>query len=1096
MFRRASYLLNFTRVISKTSYVSIFPIHLDPPTLQHREIFKLLLGMHEEPLNEPNISKTSLSSSNEALVRLDDTLKTASEVNLPSADSISHSPSLHSCSANAKMNDPSQRRQQRHRRPSSPLMEPKYAYMEPFARSIRNHSQLAPFENLILVPNTRYPISLAQSTNLAALTVLAVRGLPRVHVDFTALEHPDAGMPIIYDLTQRYPNCVLVHWLHDAYEMQRWNNFSSIKLKVPLMLLNTISLPVSMSVKPSYLVSNDYDRRDWMERCFNPKGDARGRQVRDPNTWPPDESSTIGQDPKEACAYNDIGKTKQLLKENSTLSSNLKNSKDIVGKDIERIRTTTNKNSTNRGEWWLTKSNCNDDNIEVSKSYYNSGSFSWLGVTHHMNSMVGWDNIDMVNIDPHYYTYGPYSCEHGILKSATNSSHLKSHKGPNIRDNREINSVVGRKDILISSDGFVKIVDEDFKINNRGASHAAVSTSKDTVEENTTDNREENLGASVWDLILLKIPSSSLTSSTPTFSALKELEQVKRGLRDILSALVLSSSPEKFQLFEESNVTKMRGILKYQNASSTANEGAQLMETNGWDALGDNKSSEHHERPEQLRLVPFQNAQRNVRELLEDIYQPLNYHQSYNHAMVTSPTGPCTQPQQPVGSRKSDTHPCDGNSAAKGNLFTDFETSESTQMDHSRVSEEEFAGGPIDPSSANRIICGHDTLSSTVVSQRLPVVEVHSVIRTTGADVRQSLWGQEINPIHILSDCVLRYIDSYMLYRDPRKSKANVDLRQSQPGLPSLDFIGTSPAARSKHMGSSDVRSVGGTRRLPLSKTGSCLYSSHRNSTKIFFENIIPRLELHYDKNNPIARDKYDALKIFQVLKGEEPDLIVPIGGDGYMMHCIRKNWRRFIPFYGVNAGHVGHLLNDCSALEDLFSSPLMMNSTNMLYCQAERETKDSEHILLSEMAFNDAWVERSSGQSAFIRILVNGEERIKGLRADGVLVSTAAGSTAYSSAVGASPIPVGSPLIQVVGSNVVAPSHWRPVHLNQEDVVEFEVLDHVKRPCRCFVDSVNLGNILRMQVRSSRVAGVTLAFSNSCDLQEKLFQMQFPKID
>nr|AGU68199.1 NAD+ kinase [Herpetomonas muscarum] len=260
------------------------------------------------------------------------------------------------------------------------------------------------------------------------------------------------------------------------------------------------------------------------------------------------------------------------------------------------------------------------------------------------------------------------------------------------------------------------------------------------------------------------------------------------------------------------------------------------------------------------------------------------------------------------------------------------------------------------------------------------------------------------------------------------------------------------------------------------------------------FPGIIPRLELHYDKNNLLAREQYEKLKVFQCQDGEAPDLIVPIGGDGYMMHCIRTSWQRFIPFYGVNAGHVGYLLNDCATLEELFAYPLKLHTANMLYCQAEKETETGERVLLSELAFNDAWVERSSGQTALIRILVNGEERIRRLRGDGVLVSTAAGSTAYSQALGASPVPVGAPLIQVVGSNVVAPAQWRPVHLDQEDQVEFEVIDNIKRPCRCFVDSVNVGNVTRMLVRSSRVAGVTLAFSRSCDLQHKLYQMQFPK--
>lgn len=271
--------------------------------------------------------------------------------------------------------------------------------------------------------------------------------------------------------------------------------------------------------------------------------------------------------------------------------------------------------------------------------------------------------------------------------------------------------------------------------------------------------------------------------------------------------------------------------------------------------------------------------------------------------------------------------------------------------------------------------------------------------------------------------------------------------------------------------------------------------SLHRGGTSTMsYSGIIPRLELHYDRNNLVAREHYETLRVFECLDGEEPDLIVPIGGDGYMLHCIRENWRRFIPFYGVNAGHVGYLLNDRSTLDELFSSPLKLHTTTMLYCQAERESDTGEHILISELAFNDAWIERAGGQTALIRVLVNGEERIRRFYGDGVLVSTPAGSTAYSRALGASPLPVGSPLIQVVGSNVVQPAQWRPVHLDQEDEVVFEVMDTVKRPCHCYVDSVSVGNVTHLLVRSSRVASVSLVFSKSFDLHQKLYALQFPQ--
>lgn len=289
----------------------------------------------------------------------------------------------------------------------------------------------------------------------------------------------------------------------------------------------------------------------------------------------------------------------------------------------------------------------------------------------------------------------------------------------------------------------------------------------------------------------------------------------------------------------------------------------------------------------------------------------------------------------------------------------------------------------------------------------------------------------------------------------------------------------------------------------------------------VAFRGGIPRLELLYNPDNLLAREQYEKLKAFEVRPGEQPDLIVPIGGDGYMMQTIRKNWRRFIPFFGVNAGHVGYLLNDCATLEEIFSAPLRLHHMCMLYVRAESDvleppqdidpaelangnhsltghadsrTRVSRTIVRENVAFNDAWIERATGQTALVGIKINGFERIRAVRGDGILVSTAAGSTAYSQALGASPVPVGVPLIQLVGSNVVNPPNWKPVHLNQEDVIDFNVIDGQKRPCRGFVDSVDVGIVNRMCIRTSRVAGVQIAFCDSCDLQKKLYNLQFPK--
>ena len=350
-------------------------------------------------------------------------------------------------------------------------------------------------------------------------------------------------------------------------------------------------------------------------------------------------------------------------------------------------------------------------------------------------------------------------------------------------------------------------------------------------------------------------------------------------------------------------------------------------------------------------------------------------------------------------------------------------------------------------------------LVSEETRSMFPKRQIVEVERSPGADARRKLFEGESDPKDIVPASVLKYIDSHGLYRDFRKSKKY--------------FWGVNTSSNPNAAAWHPTVSIQGS---------------------------IPRLMLLYDESNLIAQEIYRKLKPFSVREGEEPDLIVPIGGDGYMMHSIRTHWRKFIPFFGVNAGHVGYLLNDAATLEELFSAPLLLYQASMLYTEAETYeveqdpvTKKMVNKKLFHHAFNDAWLERSTGQTALINVKINGVERLKRVRGDGVLVSTALGSTAYSLALGASPIPVGSPLLQLVGSNIVSPARWKPVHLNNDVVVELETIDPIKRPCRGFVDSVVVGDVKSMAVKASRVAGVQIAFVESCDVQAKLYQMQFP---
>ncbi len=222
----------------------------------------------------------------------------------------------------------------------------------------------------------------------------------------------------------------------------------------------------------------------------------------------------------------------------------------------------------------------------------------------------------------------------------------------------------------------------------------------------------------------------------------------------------------------------------------------------------------------------------------------------------------------------------------------------------------------------------------------------------------------------------------------------------------------------------------------------------------------------------------------------ENPNCVVVIGGDGRMLHAIRTHWRLRLPFFGINAGHRGFLLNSRSEVRAQGFPPgeVIFRLLPLLYVELEM----ADGTLRSALGFNDAWVERSTSQSAWLEIAVNGVTRIPKLVSDGALVSTAAGSTAYAHSMGAPPLLADSEAWLVVGSNVMTPADWKSALLSFDSEVMITNLNPEKRPVIAFVDGEGEGEVVGLRARMSRTAAVELAFYASHDMAEKIAQVQF----
>jgi NAD+ kinase len=238
------------------------------------------------------------------------------------------------------------------------------------------------------------------------------------------------------------------------------------------------------------------------------------------------------------------------------------------------------------------------------------------------------------------------------------------------------------------------------------------------------------------------------------------------------------------------------------------------------------------------------------------------------------------------------------------------------------------------------------------------------------------------------------------------------------------------------------------------------------------------------DKRNPRALELASRFGFTQ--DAEEPNVVVVIGGDGTMLKAILKHWRRRLPFMGINAGRRGFLLNES---EEVLESDWVVRQLPLLYVESVTKDGQSRHAL----GFNEMWAERQTGQSAWLEVKVDGEVRLPRLVGDGALLSTAAGSTAYARAMGATPLLVDTGALLLVGNNVMEPANWKSALLSLDAVVELRTLDPEKRPVRVFVDGVLQGEVLSVKSRLSRIAAAELVFSPRHDMAQKLAEIQFP---
>ena len=267
------------------------------------------------------------------------------------------------------------------------------------------------------------------------------------------------------------------------------------------------------------------------------------------------------------------------------------------------------------------------------------------------------------------------------------------------------------------------------------------------------------------------------------------------------------------------------------------------------------------------------------------------------------------------------------------------------------------------------------------------------------------------------------------------------------------------------------------------------LYRGHGAGHYGAFSIKDPRPLIFADEKNPEALSLEEKITKFFTSSGK-PNLIITLGGDGTMLRAIRTYWRKRIPFFGINLGHFGFLLNDVAETfsPELLKQELIIRHSPLLFV----ETEDKDGNKKESLAFNDVWLQIEPGKTGWFEVRVDGVVRLKKMEGDVILASSAAGSAAYARAMGASPAPIGTEVLIVAGSAVARPLDWKGISvLPLDSIIEFRNCDESGwRGTLGFADGVNLGMVQKMKVRASRIAAADILDYN---VKKKLALAQFP---
>jgi NAD+ kinase len=221
----------------------------------------------------------------------------------------------------------------------------------------------------------------------------------------------------------------------------------------------------------------------------------------------------------------------------------------------------------------------------------------------------------------------------------------------------------------------------------------------------------------------------------------------------------------------------------------------------------------------------------------------------------------------------------------------------------------------------------------------------------------------------------------------------------------------------------------------------------------------------------------------------DQAQVIVALGGDGFMLQTLHKSKKYGLPVFGMKQGTVGFLMNLFHDKELLTrieqAQPVELKPLEMQVTTESGGTADS-------LAINEVSLLRQTKQAAKIKVWVNDKLRVDELVCDGVLVATPVGSTAYNLSAHGPVLPLNSDALALTPISPFRPRRWRGAIIRRDAKVRFEINDHYKRPVSATADSTEVRDVIEVLVQESQTQRYRVLFDPEHNLEERMLSEQF----